>query len=529
MSVPAQIPISGPYIANGVTTQFAYKFYLLFATDMQVFVGGLKKTLNTDYTVNGVGNSQGGNVVFTTAPASGLEVLIKRATPYTRQTDYADNGDLLADVVNDDFDRIWLALQEINANFSSSISKAVGGNWDAQSLRIMSVADGTQPQDAATVNQLNNVNGSAGQSAAAAADSAATAKNSESNAASSQQAAASSASAASVSAGNSSDSANLAQKWAVNPVGTEVTAGKYSAFHYASKASDSAASASNSAANASTSATNASNSAGAAAQSATSAKSDADRAQSANPDNQLKKANNLSDVTDKATAWKNIAQFGSGAGQAVEGNDVRLATIDGNSGGVVTSSIGLTKAGSSFYKEWVSATGDSSFRRNELGRAYAGYSDRQAYGSWDFAESVGNYYAIRLVCVNNEQQGNSVAMDFRGNGVAYNPGGWQTYSDVRTKENITVIADPIERLFKMRGYTFKKFGIPGAGVLAQEAIEAVPEVVTDSGDLVMPNNGATIKHALSLSPGDLVGLLIEVCRNQEERLQAIEKAEKNAS
>lgn len=336
MSVPAQVPISGPYIANGVTTQFAYKFYLLFATDMQVFVGGQKKTLNTDYTVTGVGNSQGGNVVFTTAPASGLEVLIKRATPYTRQTDYADNGDLLADVVNDDFDRIWLALQEINASFSSSISKPVGGNWDAQGLRLTGLADGSQPQDAVTYNQLFTVNGSAGQSATAAADSATAAKNSENNAVTSQQAAAGSAGAASVSAGNSSDSASLAQKWAANPVGTEVTAGKYSAFHYASKASDSATAAATSATNAATSATNASNSAAAASQSATSAKSDADRAQSANPDNQLKKANNLSDVADKPTAWKNIAQFGTTAGTAAQGNDTRLGTIDQKTGGAVS-------------------------------------------------------------------------------------------------------------------------------------------------------------------------------------------------
>lgn len=306
MSVPAQIPISGPYLANGSTTQFAYKFYLLFATDLQVYVGGALQQLNNAYTVTGVGNSQGGNVIFISAPANGLEVLIKRATPYTRQTDYADNGDLLADVVNDDFDRIWLALQEINANFSSSISKAVGGNWDAQSLRITNLLDATQPQDAATLNQLNTVNGSAGQSAQAAADSAAAAKSSENNASGSQQAAANSASAASVSAGNSADSANLAQKWAANPVGAEVISGKFSALHYASKSSDSATAAATSATNALTSATNASNSAGAASQSATSAKSDADRAQSANPDNQLKKANNLSDVADVSAARTNL-------------------------------------------------------------------------------------------------------------------------------------------------------------------------------------------------------------------------------
>ncbi|MDR6297776.1 phage tail fiber domain-containing protein [Pantoea dispersa] len=340
MSVPAQIPISGPYIANGSTTQFAYTFYLLFATDLQVYVGGELQQLNNAYTVTGVGNSQGGNVIFITAPANGLEVLIKRATPYTRQTDYADNGDLLADVVNDDFDRIWLALQEINANFSSSISKAVGGNWDAQSLRITNLLDGTQPQDAATLKQLNTVNGSAGQSAAAAADSAAAAATSETNAATSQQAAANSASAASASASNSSDSATLAQKWAANPVGTEVVTGKFSSLHYASKASDNATAAANSASAASGSASNASSSASAASQSATSAKADADRAQSANPDNQLKKANNLSDVADTAQARANIGvSYGNTAGTVAQGNDSRLNTVDAKSGGTISTGV----------------------------------------------------------------------------------------------------------------------------------------------------------------------------------------------
>lgn len=525
MSVPAQIPISGPYIANGSTTQFAYKFYLLFATDLQVYVGGKVQQLNNAYSVTGVGNSQGGNVVFNAAPANGLEVLIKRATPYTRQTDYADNGDLLADVVNDDFDRIWLALQEINASFSSSISKPVGGNWDAMGLRITNVADGTQPQDVATVNQLNTVNGSAGQSAQAASNSAAAAKSSENNAAGSQQAAANSALAASTSAGNSADSASMAQKWAANPVGTEVTTGKYSAFHYASKAGDSATAAANSASAASTSAGNASGSASAAAGSATSAKADADRAQSANPDNQLKKASNLSDVADAAKARQNIGvDYGNKAGTVAQGNDSRLGTLDGKSGGTISGSIQLSAAGSSIVKLWNATTGSSSFKGNELGRAYANYSSQDAFGQWDFVESVGNYYAVRMTCVNSAASGNSVSLEFRGSGVAFNPGGWQTYSDSRTKENVKVISDPITKLFKMRGYTFEKFGLPGTGVIAQEAMEAVPESVTNTGDLRRPDNGNLVSDALSLSPGDLVGLLIEVCRNQEERLSKLEAA-----
>ncbi|OON41626.1 hypothetical protein BTJ39_00195 [Izhakiella australiensis] len=272
MSVPEQTPISGPYIANGSTTQFSYTFYLLYETDLNVYVGGALKTLGTDYTVTGVGNSQGGNVVFTVAPAAGLEVIIRRDTPYTRQTDYADNGDLLADVVNDDFDRLWLALQEIFANFSSSISKPVGGNWDAQGLRITSVADGTQPQDAVTLKQLTTVNGSAGQSAAAAAASAA--------------ASAVSAAAAKISENNAKTSETNAKTSETNAAVSATNAGVSE-----TNAAASAAAAKTSETNAKTSETNAANSAAA-------AKTDADRAKT--------EADKLADVNAFATTIKSV-------------------------------------------------------------------------------------------------------------------------------------------------------------------------------------------------------------------------------
>lgn len=236
MSVPVQVPISGPYTANGTTTQFAYQFYVLLATDLDVYVGGAKKVYGTDYSVTQVGNTQGGNVVFVTAPANGLEVIIKRNTPFSRTTDYADNGDLLADVLNDDIDRLWLALQEINANFGSSISRPVGGNWEADNLRLTQLADGTQPQDAVTYKQLYTVQGNASASAQAAAQSA-------TDAGTYRTQAVNAASAANTSATDSSDSAALSRRWAAEVPDTVVANGLYSARHYASKGADSAASA----------------------------------------------------------------------------------------------------------------------------------------------------------------------------------------------------------------------------------------------------------------------------------------------
>jgi hypothetical protein len=115
MAVNDETPIAVS-TANGLTTVFPHAFTLLAAADL--VVKGLRNgavttyVLGTDYTVSGVGTSSG-SVTFTTAPASGAVITRYRNTAIQRQTDYQDNGDLLADTINQDFDRLWLALQDV--------------------------------------------------------------------------------------------------------------------------------------------------------------------------------------------------------------------------------------------------------------------------------------------------------------------------------------------------------------------------------------------------------------------------------
>ena len=47
------------------------------------------------------------------APASAASVVVFRDSALERDTDYQNNGDLRADTINADLDRIWLALQDI--------------------------------------------------------------------------------------------------------------------------------------------------------------------------------------------------------------------------------------------------------------------------------------------------------------------------------------------------------------------------------------------------------------------------------
>lgn len=110
MPLPLQTPIVR-FTANGVTTVFPYQFLLLRAGDLQVTVDDVLQTLTTNYSVSGIGSLGGGNVTFVTAPDNGSEVVIARVVPLLRDTDYQEGGDLPAETLDADFDRLWMVIQ----------------------------------------------------------------------------------------------------------------------------------------------------------------------------------------------------------------------------------------------------------------------------------------------------------------------------------------------------------------------------------------------------------------------------------
>jgi hypothetical protein len=125
MPVSAQTPTIS-YAASGTATVFTYPFRILVSTDLKVYINGTVSS--TGYTVTGVGDAGGGTVVFATAPSAGTLVRLQRSIPRDRNTDYVEGGALAANTLDDDFDRVVMMLQDVEAgtqvtteNYVSSI------------------------------------------------------------------------------------------------------------------------------------------------------------------------------------------------------------------------------------------------------------------------------------------------------------------------------------------------------------------------------------------------------------------------
>jgi len=100
------------YVASAAQTVFAYTFEIFDKDDIAVEQNGTLLAEGTNYTVSGVGVDAGGNITLLVGATSGDIITLYRDMALDRVTDYQQNGDFLANEVNDDFDRLWAGLQQ---------------------------------------------------------------------------------------------------------------------------------------------------------------------------------------------------------------------------------------------------------------------------------------------------------------------------------------------------------------------------------------------------------------------------------
>ena len=91
------------------------------------------------------------------------------------------------------------------------------------------------------------------------------------------------------------------------------------------------------------------------------------------------------------------------------------------------------------------------------------------------------------------------------------------FSDKRLKDNVETISNALDKVCAMRGVTFTRNdndNKPGTGVIAQEMQEVFPVVVKENNDEL---------NTLSVSYGNLVGVLIEAIKELKNKVEKLEE------
>jgi hypothetical protein len=107
-------------VADGSRTEFTFPFGIFSASDVEVYIDD-KKTVGS-FNVNGIGNSNGGSVVFAQAPAAAAVITIRRNLPIERLTDFQESSELRAAALNNELDYLTACVQQI----SDDLSRCVG-------------------------------------------------------------------------------------------------------------------------------------------------------------------------------------------------------------------------------------------------------------------------------------------------------------------------------------------------------------------------------------------------------------------
>jgi len=114
------------YSGNASTVAFAYTFKIFATGEMVVILRAATgtetvQTATTHYSVSGVGAASGGTVTFVTAPATGVTVLLKRASEQSQSTDYVENDPFPAATHEDALDKLTHISQELQEEVDRSI------------------------------------------------------------------------------------------------------------------------------------------------------------------------------------------------------------------------------------------------------------------------------------------------------------------------------------------------------------------------------------------------------------------------
>jgi hypothetical protein len=138
------------YTASASQTDFVITFSYIDSADVLVYEDGTLKTVTTDYTL-----PDATTIRFGSGLTSGTVVVIQRSTSQSTRLVTYTAGPLLTDDLNNDSLQAFYMAQEAIDIANNSMGLGADDNWDAGTLQIKNIVDGTADQDAITKAQLD--------------------------------------------------------------------------------------------------------------------------------------------------------------------------------------------------------------------------------------------------------------------------------------------------------------------------------------------------------------------------------------
>ena len=190
---------------------------------------------------------------------------------------------------------------------------------------------------------------------------------------------------------------------------------------------------------------------------------------------------------------------GTAAGTVAAGDDDRLSTLEGKTGGSIKGAVIAKRTSDSNpasggeLESVLQNSGGAALSQFHMFTQMAGNTrygflrvwDSSTFKDWYFDHSSGNAYAAAS---------------------------WVNNSDRRIKDDLNPIDDPLGKMKKVRGYTWVRKddqmkGSFGIGFVAQEVQEVFPEAVSHAQEGSSTVDGQVIEQPLALSPGDVAAAL----------------------
>ena len=135
------------------------------------------------------------------------------------------------------------------------------------------------------------------------------------------------------------------------------------------------------------------------------------------------------------------------------------------------------------------------------------------------------YTAAAVAAPNVQSMTARMSLDISGNLVVQqNITAYGSPSDIKLKENIKVIDNPLDKVKQLKGITYdlKSDGNRLTGLIAQDLEKVLPEAVYTTKTIANEKEGEVAEEHLAIRYGNTVGLLVEAIKELEARVKELE-------